>query len=170
MRPYLPLIFVASACSLTSSLDDLRGGADSGAGGADSGVGGTDSGAGGTTSGGGAAGASGSAGNGGTAGMDGGGTGGNPWPDAADPCAAQANCNACCATSHSTGQQEFVATIKKCVCQDPSCSSPCSVYCTGGQISSDCSSCVTTQSVQTCIGQQCASAECKAYTSCVAGC
>jgi hypothetical protein len=172
MRPYAPLILVASACSLTSSLDDLRGAA----GGTDSGIGGTggpDAGIGGAAAGGGSGGASGSAGSGGIdggAGTDGGGTGGSPWPDAADPCAAQPNCSGCCATSHNAGQQEFVATIKKCVCQDPSCSSPCSVYCTGGQISTDCSSCVTTQSVQACIGKECASAECKAYTSCVAGC
>lgn len=177
MKPYWLLALGAAACSLASSLDDLRGGGDPDGGG---GTGAKDGGAG--TGGAGGADGGGSGGNGGSGGSGGidGGAGGasgasgaggtNPWPDAADPCAGTVDCNGCCATSHAEGQQEFVATIKKCVCQDPSCSAPCSGFCSGGPISGECSSCVASQGVQTCIGQDCSSEACAGYTACVAGC
>ncbi|MBE7478845.1 MAG: hypothetical protein HS104_02490 [Polyangiaceae bacterium] len=82
---------------------------------------------------------------------------------------SQPDCNACCATSHATGQQLFVTAIKKCVCQEPSCSQQCETYCTGGAISTGCSTCVASQSVQSCIAAEC-NAQCKVYTDCIAGC
>ncbi|MBK8994129.1 MAG: hypothetical protein IPM35_00045 [Myxococcales bacterium] len=126
-------------------------GATGGAGGSGGATGGTAGGVGGFPTGGGA------------------GSGGSGFPDASDPCVSQSDCNGCCATSHSTGQQLFVAAIKKCVCQEPSCSQQCETYCTGGQLSSECSTCIASQRVQSCITTECTGA-CKVYTDCIAGC
>ena len=171
MRPYWLFALAAAACSLSSSLDDLRGGADSDGG---SGVGGKDGGAGTGSAGGADGSATGGADGRATGGTDGsatGGTGGtNPWPDAADPCATAAKCTECCSTSHVEGQQQFNKTIAICVCGDPNCAQACSEFCGGGQISTECSACVSSQSVQACIGSTCSSAACSGYTSCVAGC
>lgn len=163
-------VLVPLACSLTSSLDDLGANAGQDAGTDQSASGGGSGGSGGTD-GGGSGGSTGGTG-GGVGGFPtggNGGSGGGGFPDASDPCVSQPDCNACCATSHAEGQQAFVAAIKKCVCQEPSCSQQCETYCTGGAISTDCSTCVASQSVQSCIAAEC-NADCKVYTDCIAGC
>jgi len=154
---------VPLACSLTSSIDDLGANAGKDAG-ADQSVTGGSGGSGGSKTGGTGGGSGGTVSGGGTAG-----SGGAVFPDASDPCVSQANCNACCATSHGEGQQLFVAAIKKCVCQEPSCSSSCTEYCGGGQLTKDCSDCVSSQLVQACIAKECHD-QCKVYTDCVSGC
>ena len=156
----------AYACTLTSSLDELEGqtvrdagfdGGKDGSGGA-GGIGGT-----GATGGQGGKDSPG----GGTGGKDGSGSDG-----ALDPCALSDQCPTCCVDTHQVGAQGQLNAIKACVCADTGfCSADCSAYCVGGTLDSQCSGCIGTAEVQTCLAEKCKLApECETYTSCVADC
>jgi hypothetical protein len=165
-----PGVCIAS-CSLTQSLDDLKGGTPPDAGGAAGGTAGSGGmsatgGTGGTSTGGGSGGAS-DAGDGSAGDADG---------DApADPCvnagADAGGCANCCVQSHAQGSSDFLNAIQTCVCQTgTSCASTCSTYCGGGTLDTACSQCVSQSTVQACIGSNCASAECQTYLACIGAC
>jgi hypothetical protein len=161
---------VAYGCSLTSSLDDLKGSALTDAG-LDAVKGGTDSGAEASGTGGTGAGTGGTGGtdaSGGTGAVDAsGGTGGM-----FDPCVLADNCPSCCVDTHQTGAQGQVDAIKKCVCSDAGfCAAACKDYCLKGTFDLQCNSCIGTTQVQTCLAEECKKApDCETYTACVSDC
>ncbi len=157
-------------CTLTSSLDDLKGNPGVDAGGKDA-KGGSDgsSGSGGSDASGGTGGSDAS---GGTGGSDAsGGTGGQG--DAAGPCAdaGPGSCFPCCSQHYPAGAQEFVQAIKTCVCATGStCATACTTYCNSGSMDATCTSCVQTPDIEKCLGANCQSNACQAYLGCASGC